>query len=57
MSNPEKHVFKIKQKTFTANATTFNVTTNKNKTKVMTDHILCNFKFKLCSIICNSNQQ
>ena len=35
----------------------FNIITNKNKAKVMTQHILCHCKCKLNSTICNSNQK
>ena len=35
----------------------FNMITNKNEAKPMAEHILCDFKSKLNSTICNSNQK
>ena len=35
----------------------FSMITNKDETKAMTEHILCDFKYKFSSAICNSKQK
>ena len=39
------------------NVKAFNMITNKNETKGMTDHISCDCKCKFNSATCNSNQK
>ena len=39
------------------NVKAFNMITNKNETKGMTGHILCDCKCKFNSATCNSNQK
>ena len=53
MSYLQKYVFQKKQKT---NVKEFNMITNKNEAKTMTEHISCDCKCKFNST-CNSNQK
>ena len=39
------------------NVKAFNMITNNNEAKAMTEHISCDYKRKFNSIICNSNQK
>ena len=39
------------------NVKAFNMITNKNEAKAMTEHISCDCKSKFNSMICNSNQK
>ena len=39
------------------NVKAFNIITNKNEVKAMTEHVLCDWKCKFNSTICNSNQK
>ena len=47
----------VPKKTNDINVKVFNRITNKNGAKTMTKHISCDFKRKLNSRICNSNQK
>ena len=38
------------------NVKVFNIAANKNEAKVLAEHILCDYKCKCNSIVCNSNQ-
>ena len=53
MSYLQKYVFQKKQNTFKA----FNMITNKNEAKAMTEHIPCDCKCKFNSTTCKSNQK
>ena len=50
MSYLQKYVFQKKQNTF-------NMITNKDETKAMTDYISCGFNCKFNATTCNSNQK
>ena len=39
------------------NVRAFNMITNKNEPKAMTEHVLCDCKFRFNNTICNSNQK
>ena len=54
MSYLQKYVFQNKQKT---NVEAFNMITNKNEAKVMTEHISCDCKCKFDSSIYNLNKK
>ena len=47
----------VPKKTKYINVKLFNMITNKNEDKAMTKHISCDFKCKLNSTTCNSNQK
>ena len=48
---------RIPKETKDINVKVFNMITNKNEAKAMTEHISCDFKCKSNSTICNSNQK
>ena len=47
----------ISKETKDTNVKVFNMITNKNEAKAMTEHISCDCKCKFISTICNSNQK
>ena len=47
----------VPKETKDINVKTFNMITNKNEGKGITEHISCDFKCKFNSTICNSNQK
>ena len=55
MSYLQKYVFRKKTKDIIVKV--FNMITNKNEAKTMTNHISCDFRCKFNSKICNSNQK
>ena len=54
MSYPQKYVFQKKQKTYVK---AFNMITNRDEAKAMTEHISCDSKSKFNSTTCNSKQK
>ena len=54
MCHIQKYVF---QKNKSINVKAFNVVTNKNEAKAMTEYISCDCKCKFNSTMCNSNQK
>ena len=54
MSYLQKYVFQKKQKTIVK---AFNIITNENEAKAITEHISCDCKCKFNSTTCNSNQK
>ena len=47
----------VPKETKDINVKSFNMITNKDEAKAMTEHILCDCKCKFKSTICNSNQK
>ena len=47
----------VPKETKDTNVKAFNMITNKDEAKAMTEHISCDYKFKFNSTICNSNQK